>query len=51
MIVFCIFHVIHILCRDNLQHLCQTHRIEKAALFDQFPYTEHMEAGVWLIRK
>lgn len=36
---------------DNLQTLCQTHRIEKAALFDQFPYTEHLEAGVWLIRK
>ncbi|MDP9500376.1 tRNA (uridine(54)-C5)-methyltransferase TrmA [Bisgaard Taxon 45] len=40
----------HTLC-DNLHTLCQTHRIEKAALFDQFPYTEHMEAGVWLIRK
>ncbi|PHO19601.1 tRNA (uridine(54)-C5)-methyltransferase TrmA [Aggregatibacter actinomycetemcomitans] len=40
----------HTLC-DNLQTLCQTHRIEKAALFDQFPYTEHMEAGVWLVRK
>ncbi|PJG82057.1 tRNA (uridine(54)-C5)-methyltransferase TrmA [Caviibacterium pharyngocola] len=40
----------HTLC-DNLQSLCQTHRIEKAALFDQFPYTEHMESGVWLIRK
>ncbi|MFZ7255846.1 tRNA (uridine(54)-C5)-methyltransferase TrmA [Avibacterium avium] len=36
---------------DNLQILCQTHRIERAALFDQFPYTEHMESGVWLIRK
>ncbi|TCP96238.1 tRNA (uracil-5-)-methyltransferase [Cricetibacter osteomyelitidis] len=36
---------------DNLTALCQTHRIEKAALFDQFPYTEHMEAGVWLVRK
>ncbi|CAM3817799.1 tRNA (uridine(54)-C5)-methyltransferase TrmA [Avibacterium endocarditidis] len=36
---------------DNLQTLCQTHRIERAALFDQFPYTEHMESGVWLIRK
>ncbi len=35
----------------NLQTLCQTHRIEKAALFDQFPYTDHMETGVWLIRK
>ncbi|MCW9710972.1 tRNA (uridine(54)-C5)-methyltransferase TrmA [Avibacterium sp. 21-586] len=36
---------------DNLQTLCQTHRIERAALFDQFPYTEHMESGVWLMRK
>ncbi|MBS5014332.1 MAG: hypothetical protein KHZ26_09060, partial [Haemophilus parainfluenzae] len=26
-------------------------RIEKAALFDQFPYTDHMESGVWLVRK
>ena len=40
----------HTLC-DNLQKLSHTHRIEKAALFDQFPYTEHMEAGVWLVRK
>lgn len=40
----------HSLC-DNLQQLCQTHRIEKAALFDQFPYTEHMESGIWLVRK
>lgn len=40
----------HTLC-DNLQALSKTHRIEKAALFDQFPYTDHMETGVWLIRK
>ena len=40
----------HTLC-DNLKALSQTHHIEKAALFDQFPYTEHMEAGVWLVRK
>ncbi|MCQ9120205.1 tRNA (uridine(54)-C5)-methyltransferase TrmA [Rodentibacter pneumotropicus] len=40
----------HTLC-DNLQELSKTHCIEKAALFDQFPYTEHMESGVWLIRK
>ncbi|THA01175.1 tRNA (uridine(54)-C5)-methyltransferase TrmA [Rodentibacter pneumotropicus] len=40
----------HTLC-DNLQELSKTHRIEKAALFDQFPYTEHMESGVWLIHK
>lgn len=36
---------------ENLQTLCKTHRIEKAALFDQFPYTEHLETGVWLIKK
>ncbi|VEI47353.1 tRNA (uracil-5-)-methyltransferase [Actinobacillus equuli] len=35
---------------DNLQQLTQTHRIERAALFDQFPYTHHVESGVWLIR-
>jgi len=40
----------HTLC-DNLQTLTQTHRIERAALFDQFPYTDHMESGVWLVRK
>lgn len=40
----------HTLC-DNLQTLTQTHRIERAALFDQFPYTDHTESGVWLVRK
>ena len=33
---------------ENLQQLCKTHRIEKFALFDQFPYTDHMECGVYL---
>ncbi|MEZ5435344.1 MAG: tRNA (uridine(54)-C5)-methyltransferase TrmA [Pseudomonadales bacterium] len=32
----------------NLQTLSQTHRIEHAALFDQFPYTHHMECGIVL---
>ncbi len=36
---------------ENLQQLSQTHRIERAALFDQFPYTHHVESGVWLIRR
>lgn len=36
---------------ENLAHLSQTHNISKAALFDQFPYTEHMECGVWLVKK
>ena len=36
---------------ENLKQLTQTHRIERCALFDQFPYTDHIESGVWLIRK
>ena len=32
----------------NLQALTQTHRIAKLAFFDQFPYTQHMECGVFL---
>ena len=36
---------------DNLQTLIQTHRIEASALFDQFPFTHHIEAGVKLVRK
>jgi len=36
---------------DNLQTLCQTHDIARCALFDQFPFTHHMESGVWLARK
>ena len=37
--------------KDNLDILCETHRIERFALFDQFPYTAHTEAGVLLVRK
>jgi len=36
---------------DNLSTLCKTHSLVKLALFDQFPYTEHMESGVVLVRK
>lgn len=36
---------------ENLQQLIQTHDIKRAALFDQFPYTDHIESGVWLIKK
>jgi len=36
---------------DNLASLCASHRITRLALFDQFPYTEHMECGVLLMRK
>ncbi len=36
---------------QNLQQLTETHSIERFALFDQFPYTHHMESGVLLRRR
>ncbi|WP_456393474.1 tRNA (uridine(54)-C5)-methyltransferase TrmA [Nitratifractor sp.] len=38
------------LARD-LAELTRTHRVERAAIFDQFPYTEHVECGVLLARR
>jgi len=38
------------LCK-NLETLSQTHTVSRLALFDQFPYTHHMECGVLLTRK
>lgn len=35
----------------NLQRLTASHRIAAFALFDQFPYTDHMECGVLLRRR
>lgn len=35
----------------NLETLGQTHTVCDAALFDQFPYTDHMECAVKLVRK
>jgi tRNA (uracil-5-)-methyltransferase len=35
---------------ENLETLCRTHRIDHFAMFDQFPYTDHMECGVLLLR-
>ncbi|WP_300364842.1 tRNA (uridine(54)-C5)-methyltransferase TrmA [Hydrogenimonas sp.] len=47
--------IIYISCNPetltrDLDRLTQTHRVMDAALFDQFPYTEHMEAGVVLVK-
>ncbi|MBU3847163.1 MAG: tRNA (uridine(54)-C5)-methyltransferase TrmA [Candidatus Acinetobacter avistercoris] len=47
--------IIYISCNpdtlyDNLQVLLKTHRIVKFAMFDQFPYTHHVESGVVLER-
>ena len=36
---------------DNLASLCRSHRVGHFALFDQFPYTDHMECGVLLLKK
>ena len=35
----------------NMAVLGETHEIARFALFDQFPWTHHMEAGVYLKRK
>ena len=48
-------NIIYISCNpqtlaDNLQVLGKTHRVENFALFDQFPYTAHMECGLFLRR-
>lgn len=36
---------------DNLTILNETHQVTHTALFDQFPFTHHIEAGVKLTRK
>lgn len=48
--------IIYISCNpdtlhENLKTLTQTHEIQRFALFDQFPYTHHVESGVFLVRK
>ena len=42
--ISCNPHTLH----ENLSHLVETHKIEQFALFDQFPYTDHVETGVIL---
>lgn len=37
--------------RDNVAALHDTHEIASAAVFDQFPYTHHLECGVLLKRR
>lgn len=49
-------NIIYISCNpetlaDNLEQLSQTHDIQNWALFDQFPYTHHIETGVHLVRR
>lgn len=49
-------NIIYISCnpdtlRDNLRTITQTHEITDFAVFDQFPYTHHLECGAILRRK
>lgn len=49
-------NIIYISCNpetlaENLVTLQQTHRVASAAFFDQFPFTHHIEAGVYLTRR
>ncbi|WNO59859.1 tRNA (uridine(54)-C5)-methyltransferase TrmA [Rheinheimera sp. MMS21-TC3] len=48
--------IIYISCNPhtlahNLATLCQSHDIVRFAVFDQFPYTTHIETGVWLRKR
>ena len=48
--------VIYVSCnpetlRANLERLSASHNIAAAALFDQFPFTPHIESGVLLVKK
>ncbi len=45
--------IIYISCnpntlKNNLEQLTRTHHIEHFAMFDQFPYTDHIETGIVL---
>ncbi|STY93461.1 tRNA (uridine(54)-C5)-methyltransferase TrmA [Moraxella bovis] len=49
-------NIIYISCNpdtlfENLKFLNHTHEIKRFALFDQFPYTHHIESGVWFSKK
>ncbi|WP_404342227.1 tRNA (uridine(54)-C5)-methyltransferase TrmA [Pseudoalteromonas mariniglutinosa] len=49
-------NVIYISCNPDtlerdLEHLTRTHNVKRFAIFDQFPYTHHIESGVFLQRK
>jgi len=50
------YNILYISCNpetlaSNLSQITQTHNIESVAVFDQFPWTDHLESGVLLKRK
>ncbi|KYJ87341.1 tRNA (uridine(54)-C5)-methyltransferase TrmA [Sulfurovum riftiae] len=49
-------NIIYISCNPetlarDLETLTLTHEVKEAAMYDQFPHTEHVESGVFLVRK
>jgi len=49
-------HIIYISCNPetlarDLETLTRTHKVSEAAMFDQFPHTDHVESGVFLVKK
>jgi len=49
-------HIVYISCnpetlKANLESLLETHQVERFAVFDQFPYTHHIETSVYLTRR
>ncbi len=49
-------NIIYISCNPetlarDLETLTLTHKVMEAAMYDQFPHTEHVESGVFLVRK
>jgi tRNA (uracil-5-)-methyltransferase len=49
-------HIIYISCNPetlarDLETLTQTHEVAEAAMFDQFPHTDHVESGVFLVKR
>jgi len=49
-------NIIYISCNPetlarDLETLTKTHQVKEAALFDQFPHTEHVESGVFLVKR
>jgi len=49
-------YIIYISCNPNtlardLKTLTQTHTVEEAAIYDQFPHTSHIESGVFLKKR
>jgi tRNA (uracil-5-)-methyltransferase len=49
-------NIVYISCnpdtlKSNLDVLLKTHEVSRFALFDQFPYTDHVECGVYLTKR